>query len=1319
MRHYETLFSRSDFGRSRARTLDIDVMNDAVDISAPPTAETLEREARLAIERGDHAAAFEHWRTAAEMAPANAGHKVACAAELRELGRLDEAVLYCRAALQIRPDLTPAHNELGLALRRLGAHAEALEAFRSASDLDLANPWFRLSVAGELTELGQLDAAAETYRTILRDRPDFAHAHHGLGQLLRRRGERDAALASLEAATLADPANAWFKLTRAGALRESGRLDEAVGICRALVAQAPEFAGAWNELGQALRLSGDAAGSAEALVAAARAEPANPWFCTSAAAALRDFGRLDEAIEFCRAALRARADFAPALNECGLALRRRGDHAEALEMFRSASAVEPGNPWFRLSAAGELSELGELGAAMETFQSLARERPELAPAHNGLGQIYRRRGETGLALAAFRAATAAEPDNPWFQVSVATATRELGRLDEAIEMCRTAIAKHGQFAPALHELGLALAQRGEFAEALAPLLAAVASEPSNPWFRISLAALRRSLGDVAAANAEYRELLARNPDFGAARSGLAQILREEGRSEEALAEFEAAAHADPANPHFVNAIVAQLRALGRWPEAEARARENVRRHPRLAAPLIELAHCLSGASAPTAAADALRQALEMEPGNASARCLLANEYVGAYRLDEAEALYREALRDEPARIEALIGLGLVARFRGDRPEALRRFRDAANAGFSPWAVGELAQEYVQAGDAEAARATLAEALRRSPADRNLRMQSGHVERALNAHENALAVFRSVAAAYPQFAPAEVEIAKQLYTLGRTDLAMGAIKAALEIDPTDAGALDLLSAQLQDSDRMEDAAAALRLSATRGSRQIWTRLALARVEAKLGRLDNALTLLDGVARGLGEKPEIASVKAALLQDAGLFEDAARELDRALAAFPGNLALRRQRAALATASEDFALARRLLADDPGLGEKERRDAAWPKAHLAAAEYDFAGALALAEEAIALEPSDPSRSFFAGRAALLDFRLDEAERNARLCAEMNRSRTAIQGVSANPMQSHIGHLLTEWRLDRDALERTMDARKHTGQARIEALAQAVAEFPDYTPAALALFVQLRRDDLLTGLDSARAQSSSHGIPRRIAQFWDEDVPPPDVERLCDTWRINNLDCDYRRFSTETANQFLKERCDRSVLAAFQRAREPAQKADIFRLAYLFEEGGFWADADDRCVAPIEMLVPGGRELVVYQEDVGSIGNNFLAAAPRQPVIGAALELAVEAINRGDADILWLSTGPGLITRVLAASIPRDIGAFLQGGDAPLILRRGELYRATRIHCEASYKHTVKHWSRTAFVRSRTRYAADLDALMRLAGASPDAGAATQPPR
>ena len=155
--------------------------------------------------------------------------------------------------------------------------------------------------------------------------------------------------------------------------------------------------------------------------------------------------------------------------------------------------------------------------------------------------------------------------------------------------------------------------------------------------------------------------------------------------------------------------------------------------------------------------------------------------------------------------------------------------------------------------------------------------------------------------------------------------------------------------------------------------------------------------------------------------------------------------------------------------------------------------------------------------------------------------------------------------------------------------------------------------------------------------------------------------------------------------MLSAYRRAREPAQRADIFRLAYLAIHGGFYADADDRCLAGVGAFVPPDARFVAFHEDYGTLGNNFLAVAPGHPVIALALQLGTAALNRGDTDFLWLSTGPGLLTRAFAQLLARaDCDLDRLGA---VILDMGFTMRHIGFHCPVRYKKTVRHWSRSTF--------------------------------
>jgi hypothetical protein len=253
----------------------------------------------------------------------------------------------------------------------------------------------------------------------------------------------------------------------------------------------------------------------------------------------------------------------------------------------------------------------------------------------------------------------------------------------------------------------------------------------------------------------------------------------------------------------------------------------------------------------------------------------------------------------------------------------------------------------------------------------------------------------------------------------------------------------------------------------------------------------------------------------------------------------------------------------------------------------------------------------------------------------------------------------------------------------ARADALRRLLRAQPDTLAPSMLLMVALRQ----AGWLDAPPPLAGSAIPRRIVQFWDTPEPPDDLLPLLASWPAAHPDWAYRRFDLDEAGAYLRRHHRAEVVAAYRRARQMAQKADIFRLAVLAHEGGVWVDADDRCLAPLDPLVAEGIALSGWQENFGTLGNNLLAATAGHPVVVRALGLAVAAINHGDDDIAWIGTGPGALTRALAQEIadsPRPAPACLAG---LRMLERGAAARLAMFHCFAAYKLTSRHWLRAAF--------------------------------
>src|SRR4051794_13618153 len=86
-----------------------------------------------------------------------------------------------------------------------------------------------------------------------------------------------------------------------------------------------------------------------------------------------------------------------------------------------------------------------------------------------------------------------------------------GKLEEAASLYAEALALDPSLADAHHLAGLLAHQQGRHQEALAPLTQAVERAPTIPDFQFSRGVVRRTLGDLEGAAADFEKVTALNP----------------------------------------------------------------------------------------------------------------------------------------------------------------------------------------------------------------------------------------------------------------------------------------------------------------------------------------------------------------------------------------------------------------------------------------------------------------------------------------------------------------------------------------------------------------------------------------------------------------------------------------------------------------------------------------------------------------------------------------------------------------------------------------------------------------------------------------
>jgi protein O-mannosyl-transferase len=168
-------------------------------------------------------------------------------------------------------------------------------------------------------------------------------------------------------------------------------------------------------------------------------------------------------------------------------------------------------------------------------------------AHDTLGEYLARQGKTEEAAAHFRASLAIRPDDLPANLNLGTYEHERGNLRAAADryqMVALHAADVGLRATAYGNLGSAYRQMGESIKAKQCYEISLQLAPDRPMAMIGLGLIAQKDGDLAEAVRQYSRAMAVQPtDVGYLL--LAQVLQQQGRSDEAKAIFERVARLSP------------------------------------------------------------------------------------------------------------------------------------------------------------------------------------------------------------------------------------------------------------------------------------------------------------------------------------------------------------------------------------------------------------------------------------------------------------------------------------------------------------------------------------------------------------------------------------------------------------------------------------------------------------------------------------------------------------------------------------------------------------------------------------------------------
>jgi tetratricopeptide (TPR) repeat protein len=164
-------------------------------------------------------------------------------------------------------------------------------------------------------------------------------------------------------------------------------------------------------------------------------------------------------------------------------------------------------------------ELGDLDAALASFDAALAREPRSSDLHHGRARTLDRMGRPEDAWAAYRRAIELDPARAAFHNDLGFSLLVAGRAAEAAEALRTALEIDARLAAARTNLALAMMLAGRDDEALRVLRRSHAPAA----LRNDLGALRELRGERDAAVEEYRAALRITPGFPPARRNLERL----------------------------------------------------------------------------------------------------------------------------------------------------------------------------------------------------------------------------------------------------------------------------------------------------------------------------------------------------------------------------------------------------------------------------------------------------------------------------------------------------------------------------------------------------------------------------------------------------------------------------------------------------------------------------------------------------------------------------------------------------------------------------------------------------------------------------
>lgn len=484
-------------------------------------------------------------------------------------------------------------------------------------------------------------------------------------------------------------------------------------------------------------------------------------------------------------------------------------HAEAAEVLEQAREQQPENLNLLRNLARAWWAAGQYERAAELLQEVVRRNPQEAAGRQLLGRVQLHLEDPLAALTSFSEASALGLQSAELLCDMATALRDLGREEEAMEAVAHAVERDPQDTGILYNAGLLHAEAGNYAEAADWFARLLELDPQNlPGLHDSAIVLER-LGRHDEALETYERAIEFHPDDASLRNHFGNMLYNLGRYPQARDQLRLSLKLRPDDPDCLvtlGAVHACTGDLDKARECYARAIE-VRGDfpvPYYNSGLLEL-----DAGKPALAEKWMRRALAVAPGDEScqeglARCL----YLQA-RFVEVVDLCRDRVQDDPDCAWAWRYYAAASMESGNHLEITAAVAGCRSLGISDARsiIPVVRQMMDQRRDRELL--GMLSALGELEPSPELLLHMGVVLRRIGRHSDALDHITLAGEKMEPDCEARLELALVHMELGNKNMARQALQDCLELLPSSTATETRLAVALYDADMSGEAVAMAR------------------------------------------------------------------------------------------------------------------------------------------------------------------------------------------------------------------------------------------------------------------------------------------------------------------------------------------------------------------------------------------------------------------------------------------------------------------------------------------------------------------------------